>query len=77
MSNGLPIPYLHRIELVEGNTIFVNPNNIDKIEYHSVNSNWCEIFLANTTEPLIVRNSPEEFFDSIINGYNQFKNKLS
>ena len=69
-NNG--IPYFHKIETIDGNSIFLNPTNIDKIEYHGVNSNWCEVFLNGVSEPIILRISPEEFTEELINGYKNF-----
>lgn len=73
-NNGLP--FFHKIETIEGNSIYLNPSNIDKIEYHSVNSNWCEVFLNGVTDPLILRISPEELLEQLINSYKEFLARL-
>ena len=76
MNNIQTIPYLHRIETLEGYTAFINPSIITRIEYHPVNSNWSDIYVSGENNPYTVRILADDLIEQISVGYRNFLAKL-
>ena len=76
MNNIQTIPYLHRIETLEGYVAFINPSIITRIEYHPVNSNWADIYVSGETNPYTVKILPDDLIVQINVGYKNFLAKI-
>lgn len=75
MNNTLPFPFLMEVETSESETIWINVSNIDKIGYSRQNSNWCYVYLKDAQNPIIIKNTPDEFYQIVIKNYLSLKSK--
>jgi hypothetical protein len=75
MNNTIPFPHMIEIVTSDAETLWINVSNIDKISYARQNANWCYVYLKDSTTPFILKNTPDEFYEIIIQSYLNLKSK--
>lgn len=69
IQNNTGFPFLYEIVTNTGNSMLVNSNLIERVEYSPINTNWCNVFLSGFSEPMTVKMTPEEFYEDLRQSY--------
>lgn len=75
MNNNISFPHLYELITADGETLWINVNNIDKIEYSRQSANWCNVYLKDNGIPFLIKNTPDEFYELIIEDYLRLKER--
>jgi len=75
MNNNISFPHLYELITADGETFWINVSNIDKIEYSRQSANWCNVYLKDNTTPFLIKNTPDEFYELIIEDYLRLKER--
>jgi hypothetical protein len=75
MNSPIPFPHLMEIITSDAETIWINISNIDKISYARQNANWCYVYMKDNQNPIILKNTPDEFYEMVIENYLQLRTK--
>ena len=77
MNNNISFPHLYELTTSDGETLWINVNDIEKIEYSRQSANWSNLYLKDNQIPFLIKNTPDELYELIISDYLRLRERYN